>query len=174
LGGGLEGYTLAVDVRVLDDLDAAYGFVFSLIDWERFCTVMIWPSYDTAYVGCHTSTGWTDGTWVDPTLAIHSGTAVNHIQVTRFGPWIDVYINDVPVMTEYNDRYLGNLAFGLYAQSGTSTAPATVRFDNFALWDWGAESGARREGVTAGIRLQSDARDAHDEVEGLRLSLPDR
>lgn len=127
-------FTAALDAHAASSVDGTYGFDFGdsnagFYDYEVGNGQFYLARYDA------NTQAWTNLIGLTPASAILPGTQTNHLEVSRAGSTITLYVNGQQV-GQINDSALGQGDVGL-AASGNS-APFDARFDNFVLYSSGS------------------------------------
>lgn len=116
-----------------------YGFIFDFLDWDNYYILVVDPGAQWYGVAKFENGGLQLIVLATYSPHINPDNGTNHLRVERDGDQIGIYVNGEHLETANDAGFGGSLGVGLYGESDSDT-PASVRYDNFAIWE--LESGS--------------------------------
>jgi len=127
-------YVVETDVRWEGGTGYSYGLMFGMQDdFERYYLLEVNTDYQMYIIWRRDSSGWTKIAPVAASGAIHSGTASNHLKVTRNTTQITLYVNGAYLGSWYDGAISGLTEVGVISSPYSDQAVSDARFDNFKV-----------------------------------------
>jgi hypothetical protein len=158
-----ENYTVEVDVRWVGTPGAYYGILFGIIgNYDQFYVFDMNTDYQAFRLSYFDGNAYLTIVPQTSSPSINSGTASNHLKVTRNGNQINLEVNDTVLGTWIDNNITGATYTGIISASYTGIPVSDARFDNYSL--------VQLNGQAVSSPIQNSLIGANSGVLGLRES----
>jgi hypothetical protein len=129
-----QDYVVEVDTRWVGTPGSSYGLIFGVLaDFSQYYLFDINTDFQEFRLLRWDTGGFTTIVPITASTAINSGTASNHLKVTRDGDQITLEVNGTVLGTWSDNTITGMTFVGIVSSPYDSNPTSDARFDNFSV-----------------------------------------